>query len=345
MKPTKTALESNRELHARERRFGIAVEPFYRHGKRAVDVLLALSRHAVPRAGLLKGLRRAMVRHPTVGRMVLYAIPDAQWSVNVLGIGPMKFRLRSNRGYWLRDPLYHESFTLGAMQRFIRCDDVVFDAGANIGLYVRFMIQRFGARRVIAFEPSSRNQALLHENIRLGNCQNSVQVMAMALADYDGIDEFQTDDISTASGTLDVVTRGRPCQAREQYGLPPATERVTVARIDTLVRSGAIPAPDVIKIDVEGAEGLLLRGASWTLQNHSPKLAIELHGTEESRAVVRFLLDAGYSVFGFLNTDSGTTYKEIVASDIAEITHQYSLYQCVASRDRELLKSPISFKQ
>jgi FkbM family methyltransferase len=242
---------------------------------------------------ILKSLHHAIRVHPTLGRMALYAIPDIRWSVNVRGIGSMSINLRRNRSYWLRDPLYHESFMLGAMQRLIRPDDIVFDVGANIGLYVRFMVQQFGAGRVIAFEPMSQNQALLNQNIPLGNCQDRVQIVATALADYDGMDEFQTDDISSASGTLNVITQGGPSQARRQYGLPPITETVTVARLDTMVEDGTLPIPNVIKVDVEGAEERLLRGAVRTLEKHGPRLAIELHGSEESRAVVRFLLHIG----------------------------------------------------
>jgi hypothetical protein len=54
--------------------------------------------------------------------------------------------------------------------------------------------------------------------------------------------------------------------------------------------------------------------------------------------------DIGYFLFGFLNTDKGTIYKEIVASDIDEITGQYSLHHCIAGRDREVLRTPINLQ-
>jgi hypothetical protein len=73
-------------------------------------------------------------------------------------------------------------------------------------------------------------------------------------------------------------------------------------------------------------------------------LAIELHGTEESRKVVRFLLDIGYSPFGFLNTDKGRIYKEIVMSDIDELTSPYSLHYCIAGRGREVLRTAVNLQ-
>jgi FkbM family methyltransferase len=293
---------------------------------------------------LVKRIHGAIRTNPALGRIALAAIPDLHWSVTVRDIGPMNIRLRRNRSYWLRDPLVHETFMVGAMRRLIRPGDVVFDAGANIGLYVRLAIQRFGAGRVIAFEPASQNQALLNRNIDLGNCRDKVEVVTKALADYDGTDEFQIDDVSTASGALNVITRGGASEARRQYGLPPVSETVTVARLDSLLQSGKVPVPDVIKIDVEGAEERLLRGAERTLLDHNPRLAIELHGREVSRAVVRFLLQIGYSVFGFLSTDKGRIYKEILASDIDEITGPYSLHHCIAGRERELMRPPIDLQ-
>jgi len=168
-----------------------------------------------------------------------------------------------------------------------------------------------------------------------------VEVLEVALADFDGHAEFQTDDISSASGTLDVVSGGKACQGRRQYGLPALIETVNVARLDTLIESGRLPAPNVIKVDVEGAEERLLRGAIRTLETYSPGLVIEHHGVEASRAVVRFLHSIGYHVFGYLNTENGANYKEIMTGDIDEITGMYSLQHCVACRDPSCLQSPI----
>jgi FkbM family methyltransferase len=255
----------------------------------------------------------------------------------------MAINLRRNRSYWLRDPA-SEDFVLSAMQRLVRPGDTVFDAGANIGLCVRFLIQRFGASKVIAFEPMRGNQSLLNQNIHLGNLADRVQILEVALADFDGRAEFQTDDMSSASGTLDVVSGGEACQGRKQYGLPALIETVNVARLDTLIESGRLSTPNVIKVDVEGAEERLLRGAIRTLETHSPGLVIEHHGVEASRAVVRFLRSIGYHVFGYLNDENGANYKEIMTDDIEKITHMYSLQHCVACRDPSCLQSPILLK-
>jgi FkbM family methyltransferase len=289
-------------------------------------------------------LSLAVRSNPLLGRAAISAIPSLPWKVEVRGIGAMSINLRRNRSYWLRDPLTHETVMLGALRRLITPGDVVFDVGANIGMYVRFMIRQFGAGKVVAFEPTTQNQALLKQNIWLGNCQDRVQVMRIALADYDGVDEFQVDDVSSASGCLNVVTHGKACEGHRQYGLPPATETVTVARLDTLMDNGALPIPQVIKIDVEGAEARLLQGARKLLDRHSPRLAIENHGEDTSRTVVRFLRETGYHVFGYLDTHKGRSYQEILAADVDDIQSLYSLHHCIASRDREILTAPLDLK-
>lgn len=283
----------------------------------------------------------AIRTRPVLGRVVVGAIPNMLWKVDVRGIGPLAINLRRNRSFWLRDPLTHEAFMLAALRRLIVPGDVVFDAGANIGMYVRFIVRQFGAGRVVAFEPMTENQALLARNIELGNCQDRVQVMKIALADYDGVDQFQTDDMSSASGALNIITQGKASEGRRQYGLPPAIETVTVARLDTLVGNGTLPVPQVIKVDVEGAELRLLQGAGKILEQHGPRLAIELHGVEESCTVVRFLRGAGYHLFGVLETRKGRAYQEIQITDLDELIDQYSLHFCIACRDCEILRAPL----
>jgi len=111
-----------------------------------------------------KVIHRAIRINPALGRLAINAIPNLSWKISVRGIGLMAINLRRNRCYWLRD-MANEDFVLCAMQRLVRPGDVVFDAGANIGLCVRFLVQHFGASRVIAFEPMRGNQALLNQNI------------------------------------------------------------------------------------------------------------------------------------------------------------------------------------
>ena len=153
------------------------------------------------RLALRAGIGRVAAHREELNRINVFPVPDRDTGTNL-------------------------GFMLGALRRLIDPGAVVFDVGANIGMYVRFMLCRFNAGRVVAFEPMRENLPLLQRNIHRGGCADRVQVMNVALADYDGSDAFQIDDMSSASGTLDVVAQGAAAQGRRQYGLPPKVETV-----------------------------------------------------------------------------------------------------------------------
>ncbi len=104
----------------------------------------------------------------------------------------------------------------------------------------------------------------------------------------------------------DVSTLGclllRPCtiNAQVQQNAPLVSEEVSVTTLDEDIRDMSLPAPDFIKIDVEGFERSVLQGAREALSRHKPEPFIEIHGeTMELKrknvaAVVECLNDFGY---------------------------------------------------
>src|SRR5579862_3545884 len=154
---------------------------------------------------MIEWLHHQVRTKPWVGRLALRMIPDVPRTIQMPVIGAFRIYLRRNRGYWLHDPLTHEGFMLGALQRAIRPGDVLFDVGANAGLYTRFAVQCFQASRVIAFEPVPENVKHLKHNLRLGGIESQVQIVATALSETDGKGAFQKDNYTYASGTLDAV--------------------------------------------------------------------------------------------------------------------------------------------
>jgi FkbM family methyltransferase len=228
---------------------------------------------------------------------------------------------------------------LGALQRFIRKGDVVYDIGANIGLYSRFIVQCFNASCVYAFEPMEQNRSLLAENLKIAGCSSRVNIVPRAIGNEDGAADFQIDDLTSNSGTLDAVAHGTASQSRAQYGLAPATVRISVARLDTLVESEGFPKPDVIKMDVEGAEALALEGAKSVLLKYQPRLVIELHSAEVAQQVLKILWSVGYRCFGYL--DDGNVYGEFTPDHLKRITGLYTVHYLAASPDPSDIVEPI----
>ena len=77
------------------------------------------------------------------------------------------------------------------------------------------------------------------------------------------------------------------------------TMAVTVRKLDSI--SGNLPAPDILKIDVEGCAGLVLEGAMHTIQKYKPLIFMEFHGPEERQAVSRVLRELEYEIHDLKN--------------------------------------------
>jgi FkbM family methyltransferase len=150
----------------------------------------------------------------------------------------------------------------------------VFDIGANAG-YFSILSRELGAR-VHAFEPNPDVRALLSRSVALGT--GGIEVVACACSDHEGTMPFYpSDDGNTGRSGL-MVKRDTSVE-------------VDVITVDAYV-SRTQSHPQLVKIDVEGAELSVLQGMSETLRSDRPTLIIELHRTYDEVAA---LLDgAGY---------------------------------------------------
>jgi FkbM family methyltransferase len=133
----------------------------------------------------------------------------------------------------------------------VRRDDVFYDVGANTGLYSCLMADLVDSP-VIAFEPHPENAERLRQNAELNGAD--VSVFECALADSAGNSEL--------SIALDKVgSAGHSLVSDEGF------DTITVPKVrgDNFIADESLPAPTVLKIDVEGAEYQVLRGLESTL--------------------------------------------------------------------------------
>ncbi|WP_053076756.1 FkbM family methyltransferase [Caenimonas sp. SL110] len=173
--------------------------------------------------------------------------------------------------------------------------DVFLDVGANVGFFSLLGATLVGpAGKVVAFEPVSENAQLLLRNLALNKVSN-VQLIEAAVADRVGTASFE-DGQSPSQGRLGTGGRSVP-----------------VVTLDGLLASGAIPVPQVIKMDIEGAESLALAGARGLLSAHRPKLLLSTHGYQQQAQCLEFLHALGYSTV--LRRDGRTDGQyEVVAT-------------------------------
>jgi FkbM family methyltransferase len=180
---------------------------------------------------------------------------------------------------------------------------VIYDVGAFHGLLTLFFARR--ARQVICYEPNSKNRARLLENIRLNELDN-VQVRPVGAGSVPQELILVWDPLMPGGASTEVVAaeRMRKSVARAR------SETIHITTLDQDILETSLPAPDFIKIDVEGLELDVLLGARETLARHCPDLFLEMHGEtlnekrRKVRALVEFLADAGYQSIRHVETDT-----------------------------------------
>lgn len=171
-----------------------------------------------------------------------------------------------------------------ALRRSVAPGATVYDVGANIGFFSLLAARFAGAAgRVIAFEPVPELALQVQEAAQRSDLAERVQVRAEAVALVEGTEELYVVHDSSWSH---LASRGNP-------GGAVATITVPTTTIDAVLARGA-PAPSVLKLDVEGSEGDVLRGAHDTLRTHHPIVVVELHDTHADALPV--LRDAGYTL-------------------------------------------------
>ncbi len=167
----------------------------------------------------------------------------------------------------------YEPKNVEAIQKTVRENDVAYDVGAHVGYFTVLMGDIVGSEgKVIAFEPRGLNLGYLQKHVAVNNCEN-IKIISKALGDHSGHAMLET---RTGSGTGYVSDTG--------------DEEIEITSIDELVDSGALPPPTFLKIDVEGGEMAVLRGARKVIDRQRPRMILATHGDAidaECRALLR----------------------------------------------------------
>jgi len=132
--------------------------------------------------------------------------------------------------------------------------------------------------RVYAFEPLPENPRYLLAHIAMNRLSN-VKVVQVALADKTGLAGFTVD-------------RGKSQNALVSPGESPLV--MATMSLDEFVEDYGFSPPDLVKLDVEGAEASVLEGARLTLERHRPVVFVALHGREQATRCLRLLEQLQY---------------------------------------------------
>ena len=151
----------------------------------------------------------------------------------------------------------------------LRKGNIAIDVGANIGYYTTMMAKIVGpVGHVFAFEPESKNMAFLHKNIVDNNLGN-VTLEEMIVSDADGNRSLFLSKDPSLTGQHSIVRR-----------LSNETLLRESCKLDTSLDQAGVRRVDLVKIDVEGAEGLVLKGLAGRLGSGDVRTIIIERNTE-----------------------------------------------------------------
>jgi FkbM family methyltransferase len=164
-----------------------------------------------------------------------------------------------------------EPETLEWIQQHLGDGDAFFDVGANVGLYSLFAAKINPRATIYAFEPAYMNYARLCNNIEL-NALSNIVPCNFPLSDTVGFGLFHLQDTQAGSALHflgETLNAGAGAHAFRQGALS--------TTLDALVQGCGLPPPALLKIDVDGIEERILKGAEATLQSGSVRtILVEL---------------------------------------------------------------------
>jgi FkbM family methyltransferase len=180
-----------------------------------------------------------------------------------------------------------ETYMAELFQRAVSPGDVIVDVGAFLGYFALLGVNAASRGRAYAFEPDPRDFPWLSHNIEVNGLSDRVQALPTALSDRPGwVTFYLAQEDQTQSSVYPLTNHGRSVQV----------EAVTLDAFlgDTL--------PDIVKIDVEGAELQALEGMTRSIQRGRPLLFVEwnpgalIRAGAQPEILLRRLEELGYRV-------------------------------------------------
>ncbi|MEK7075245.1 MAG: FkbM family methyltransferase [Patescibacteria group bacterium] len=171
-------------------------------------------------------------------------------------------------------------------------NDVFFDLGANYGYYSLLASKLVGSQgKVFSFEPDPENFIFLKKNKR-----ENISILNKAVTDLNGVVDFYTKRLAKDKMNSAIDIENSRISSKDELYRKITVESIT---LDDFCSKNKI-YPDFIKIDVEGAEEKVLKGAQEILKNQSPIIAMEVifdPFTEIYKNAIKILTDNNFKIF------------------------------------------------
>ena len=214
-----------------------------------------------------------------VGTLVCVQVRSGLGSGLILSVDP-RYEAQYTAGQ-------HENYLLQCLASHLRRGQVLYDVGAHIGLISLVAARLVGPEgKIFAFEADLENSARILHHARI-NRLPQIEVIHSAVWSKATALPFRR--ASSASSR----NKGAVLQPGENSEVADEVITIPTVTLDGFVRDHLAPA--VIKIDVEGAEGEVLSRAKMLICSSKPILICEIHNSQVSEAVSRWLAECGYT--------------------------------------------------
>lgn len=193
--------------------------------------------------------------------------------------------------------LTKEPGTIKWLEANVRAGDVVYDIGANVGIYTMMACQLVSdSGKVYAFEPHIPTAKALLTNLSSNVWGNRATVITSALHSEIGFFPFHYTNLKSGSSGHQLK------ESRDEFGkpfTPVATELKQATTVDYLLKKHVIEFPNLIKLDVDGNEHEVLRGMEGCLKDTKTLRSIQVEVHELDEIKVRQILER----YGFALTE------------------------------------------
>ena len=202
---------------------------------------------------------------------------DSYTSVKIIN-NNIKFFIPNHVSKWRVDTFFSkEPETIDWINNFNNHNKIIFwDIGANIGLFSIYAAFMFDKIEVISFEPSTSNLRILSRNISINNLENKIKINQFPLTEKQNQYLLMKENDFVEGGALNSFGEnfnfeGKVFKSKNNY-------KIYGTSIDFILKNNILDIPNYIKIDVDGIEHLILRGAKDFINNKNIKgLLIELN--------------------------------------------------------------------
>ena len=192
----------------------------------------------------------------------------------------------------------YDTFSLHRLKEMDLDGKVFYDIGAHIGVYSFYLSRLLGKNGAVhAFEPNPANIERMTQIRDANNDMDNMHIHQIALSDQKGEIEFMTNnniESGRSSGGFisDADTIWNKAVYKHKGFVNTKSKTIQLDAIENEL--GIKRKPDIMKIDVEGAEYQVLKGAQETIEKYKPIIIMEVHSIKSMHDVIGFLNSHSY---------------------------------------------------